>query len=206
MHFWTNRSGISWNNNAITKWPTPNTIKDVQQFLGFCNFYQNFIQDFAKITRPIWNLTQNSYKWRKSFHNHQRQTHLAICLVHANWYWSLQNWMWHQQLYHWSCTIPKTEQKMVTNHIYYHWMKLQDPRQEITSDHQDIRGMATLPSRKYKQNWGHHRSQKPWILPNCKETQLKKSPTPSLDDLMILLEQKMITQMSPLFLQNTSDL
>jgi hypothetical protein len=39
--------------NAITKWPTLNTVKDVQQFLGFCNFYQNFIQDFAKIARPM---------------------------------------------------------------------------------------------------------------------------------------------------------
>jgi len=49
--------------NAITKWPTPNTVKDVQQFLGFCNFYRNFIQDFAKTARPMWNLTQKEKPW-----------------------------------------------------------------------------------------------------------------------------------------------
>ena len=49
--------------NAITKWPTPNTVKDIQQFLGFCNFYRNFIQDFAKIARPMWNLTQKEKPW-----------------------------------------------------------------------------------------------------------------------------------------------
>ena len=60
--------------NAITKWPTPNTVKDVQQFLGFCNFYSNFIQDFMKITRPMWNLTQKEkpWNWGKSLHHHQR--------------------------------------------------------------------------------------------------------------------------------------
>ena len=29
--------------NAIGKWPVPQTVKDVQQFLGFCNFYRSFI-------------------------------------------------------------------------------------------------------------------------------------------------------------------
>ena len=24
---------------AVTKWPTPKTMKEVQKFLGFCNFY-----------------------------------------------------------------------------------------------------------------------------------------------------------------------
>src|SRR5438105_6353019 len=26
---------------AIGKWPEPKTVKDVQSFLGFCNFYRN---------------------------------------------------------------------------------------------------------------------------------------------------------------------
>jgi hypothetical protein len=49
--------------NAITKWPTPKTIKDVQQFLGFCNFYWNFIEDVAKIAQPLWNLTKKDKPW-----------------------------------------------------------------------------------------------------------------------------------------------
>ena len=25
--------------NAVSNWPTPKTMKDIQKFLGFCNFY-----------------------------------------------------------------------------------------------------------------------------------------------------------------------
>ncbi|HVW99810.1 MAG TPA: reverse transcriptase domain-containing protein, partial [Candidatus Babeliaceae bacterium] len=48
---------------AIGKWPTPKTVKDVQQFLGFCNFYRNFIENFANIAKPLWNLTQKDKPW-----------------------------------------------------------------------------------------------------------------------------------------------
>src|SRR6201999_968374 len=30
---------------AIKEWPRLKIIKDVQKFLGFCNFYQRFVQD-----------------------------------------------------------------------------------------------------------------------------------------------------------------
>ena len=32
---------------AITSWPIPTNQKQVQQFLGLCNYYCRFIQDFA---------------------------------------------------------------------------------------------------------------------------------------------------------------
>lgn len=34
---------------ALESWPTPRSKKDVQQFLGFVNFYRHFVKDFAKI-------------------------------------------------------------------------------------------------------------------------------------------------------------
>jgi hypothetical protein len=34
---------------GIMEWPTPNTIKEVQSFLGFCNFYRPFILNFSGI-------------------------------------------------------------------------------------------------------------------------------------------------------------
>ena len=35
--------------NGIKEWPRPNNIKGLQSFLGFVNFYRQFIEDFSKI-------------------------------------------------------------------------------------------------------------------------------------------------------------
>jgi len=42
---------------GIADWPTPLTVKDVQSFLGFCNFYRAFIKNFSDIARPLNDLT-----------------------------------------------------------------------------------------------------------------------------------------------------
>lgn len=34
--------------DTVVSWPTPCTVKDLQRFLGFANFYKHFIRDFAK--------------------------------------------------------------------------------------------------------------------------------------------------------------
>jgi hypothetical protein len=44
---------------AITQWPTPQTKSDVQQFLGFLNFYRKFISKFSDISNPLTMLTKN---------------------------------------------------------------------------------------------------------------------------------------------------
>lgn len=38
---------------AVTEWPTPHTVKDLQCFLGFASFYLLFIQGFRSITTPL---------------------------------------------------------------------------------------------------------------------------------------------------------
>jgi len=32
---------------AVQDWPKPKKVKDIQQFLGFCNFYCRFVQDYS---------------------------------------------------------------------------------------------------------------------------------------------------------------
>ena len=44
---------------AIQVWPEPKNLINVQSFLGFCNFYQQFIKDFSKIARLLNQLTGN---------------------------------------------------------------------------------------------------------------------------------------------------
>ena len=35
----------------------------VQQFLGFCNYYRRFVKDYAKIAQPITELSQRDDKF-----------------------------------------------------------------------------------------------------------------------------------------------
>ena len=42
---------------AITEWPVPKTVKEVQSFNGFCNFYWHFIKDYSKIVQLLTQLT-----------------------------------------------------------------------------------------------------------------------------------------------------
>jgi hypothetical protein len=43
---------------AIVNWPVSESLKEVQSFIGFANFYQRFIKDFSKICRPLHNLSK----------------------------------------------------------------------------------------------------------------------------------------------------
>ena len=44
--------------HGILNWPTSKTLKNVQAFLGFCNFYCCFVQDFSAIVHPLSQLTK----------------------------------------------------------------------------------------------------------------------------------------------------
>ena len=49
---------------ALTSWPTPKKLKELQSFLGFCNFYRRFIKDYSKITKLLNQLTgKEEWKW-----------------------------------------------------------------------------------------------------------------------------------------------
>jgi hypothetical protein len=38
---------------AIQEWPQPESVRDVQVFIGFANFYRRFVRDFSAIARPL---------------------------------------------------------------------------------------------------------------------------------------------------------
>ena len=48
---------------AIKEWRTPESVSDVQQFVGFCGFYRRFIKDFSRYTRPLNELTKGSHTY-----------------------------------------------------------------------------------------------------------------------------------------------
>ena len=41
---------------AVRDWEVPTSLKGLQSFLGFCNFYRNFLKNFGRVARPLINL------------------------------------------------------------------------------------------------------------------------------------------------------
>ena len=48
---------------TIQEWKPPSSMKGVQSFIGFCNFYRKFIPDFSTIAQPLHDLIKKGAKW-----------------------------------------------------------------------------------------------------------------------------------------------
>ena len=51
---------------TIQDWPEPRKVKDIQSFLGFTNFYQQFIDNYSNIVTPLTCLTCKGTTWNFS--------------------------------------------------------------------------------------------------------------------------------------------
>ncbi|KAI5115187.1 hypothetical protein M0805_006711 [Coniferiporia weirii] len=49
---------------GIANWPTPHTVKQLQSFMGFCNYYHQFIPNFSNIVYPLNELTHTNKPWK----------------------------------------------------------------------------------------------------------------------------------------------
>ena len=71
---------------AIEQWETPKTVKDIQCFTGFCNFYRRFSNGFSRIARPLYQLTtkkgKDNWIWREKEQNSFNQ--MKKCLTTAS--------------------------------------------------------------------------------------------------------------------------
>ncbi|KAL0202442.1 hypothetical protein M9458_000460, partial [Cirrhinus mrigala] len=47
---------------SVVNWPKPHTVKDLQRFLGFANFYRRFIRNFSQIAAPLTSMTRKGPK------------------------------------------------------------------------------------------------------------------------------------------------
>jgi len=48
---------------GVIEWSVPRSVKDVQKFLGLANYYRQFVKDFAKIAKPLYEMTRKENKW-----------------------------------------------------------------------------------------------------------------------------------------------
>ena len=72
LGFVIGRGGIWMEPNrveAISEWPVPRTLRELQVFLGFINFYRKFIEYFSKVAAPMTELLKRSaaaWEWTES--------------------------------------------------------------------------------------------------------------------------------------------
>ena len=45
---------------TVKRWPEPQSVRDIQVFLGFANFYRRFIQGFSRIAAPLTSMLKTS--------------------------------------------------------------------------------------------------------------------------------------------------
>ncbi len=53
---------------AVTEWPQPTTVKELQRFLGFANFYRRFIRHYSTVASPLTSLLKGKptkLRWTK---------------------------------------------------------------------------------------------------------------------------------------------
>jgi len=60
-------SGLTMSDDKIKiiqDWPEPKKVKDIQSFLGFANFYRQFIFNYSDIVIPLTRLTRKDIPWK----------------------------------------------------------------------------------------------------------------------------------------------
>ena len=68
---------------AVRTWAKPTLKKEIQSFLGFCNFYRRFIEGFSKIAKPLYQLTEKDKKWEFREKQQKAFENLIHKLTHA---------------------------------------------------------------------------------------------------------------------------
>lgn len=48
---------------SVANWPIPDSVKDLQSFLGLATYYRRFVKDFAQLASPLHALTQKGRQW-----------------------------------------------------------------------------------------------------------------------------------------------
>ncbi|QRW15700.1 Retrotransposable element Tf2 protein [Rhizoctonia solani] len=78
--------GIEVDQSKVTdamNWSTPKNVKNIQEFLGFVNFYRQFIPNFGNMAQPLYNLLKKDSLWEWESAEQQSFDGLKKCLTSA---------------------------------------------------------------------------------------------------------------------------
>ena len=68
---------------TVSSWPVPTSIKEVRRFLGFANNFRRFINGYARIARPLEELTGRNTKFIWEHRHQQAFQNLRQALISA---------------------------------------------------------------------------------------------------------------------------
>lgn len=75
----------------IMNWKKPQGVKELQSFIGTCGYYHKFIENFATISFPLYNLLKKSVSWtwdrsaNNAFETLKTKISQISTLNHPNW-------------------------------------------------------------------------------------------------------------------------
>ena len=47
----------------VVDWLVSKSVKNMQKFLGLANYYRQFVKDFAKAAKPLYEIIRKNVKW-----------------------------------------------------------------------------------------------------------------------------------------------
>ena len=81
-----NENGVSVNPERVERvknWPIPTSKKELESFLGFCNYHREHIKDYSAIATPLHALTRDKVEYIWSKKEQEAFTNLKSALIKA---------------------------------------------------------------------------------------------------------------------------
>ena len=95
--------------DVVSNWRRPNTVTEIQSFLGLTGYYTRFIEGFSKISLPLTRLTQKGVKFQWS-----DDTYSLFIRIHYSYVFTIHTYSLFI-LYYALCTIHYA---LYTMHYY----------------------------------------------------------------------------------------
>jgi hypothetical protein len=69
--------------SAVRDWPVPDSNADLRRFVGLCNYYRRFVDEYADIAAPLTRLCGPHAQWQWGEAEQRSFDHLKRCLTTA---------------------------------------------------------------------------------------------------------------------------
>ncbi len=173
---------------AIKEWPAPTSKRELQQFLGFVNFYRRFVKGFAKIAKNLTKLT-GKVEWiwthlqQEAFDELRNEIASEQVLIIPK----PQRPFWMEtdaSDFAVTAILSQLDEDNVWKPVAFLSKALNDAernyeiyvRQRNVGNHERVLRMGSLPKRHGNNNGSPHRPSKSYVFPKAAKPEQETSP------------------------------